>query len=218
MRPIVFLGPSLPRDEAGALLDAEFRPPVRRGDLTSIEGGRTVVILDGEFDQNFPVSPKEILRLIDSGGTVIGASSMGAIRAAELADFGMIGIGRIFEAYRSGRIEGDDEVALTYCPLSYRARTVPLVHVRFWLEDLGAAGIVPAVERRLLFRGARRIFYAHRTAESLRELMMRILGPDRVERIRAAGVGEISNVKAEDARMALAFVFAVQGPNQSQSP
>ena len=209
MTPIVFMGPSLPRVEAEELLDADFRPPVRRGDLASIEGCRTVVILDGEFDQNFPVSPKEILRLIDSGTTVIGAASMGALRAAELADLGMIGIGRIFAAYRSGRIEGDDEVALSYCPWSYEPRSVPLVNVRFWLDDLLAAGLIQPVERQLLFRSARRIFYAMRTAESLHEVISRCLGPDRVEQIAAAGLGRISNVKAEDAREALAFVSRI---------
>ena len=32
MTPIVFLGPSLPRDAAERLIHAEFRPPVQRGD------------------------------------------------------------------------------------------------------------------------------------------------------------------------------------------
>src|SRR5260221_260127 len=78
--PIVYLGPSLPREEAEGLIQADFRPPVRRGDLATIEAGRTVVILDGEFDQSFPVSPKEILRLLDAGSTVMGAASMCALR------------------------------------------------------------------------------------------------------------------------------------------
>ena len=151
--PVVFLGPSLPRAEAAAILDAEFRPPVRRGDLSSIGTGRTVLILDGEFDQNFSVSPKEILALLDRGNHVLGAASMGAIRASELRDMGMYGLGRVFEAYLSGRIIGDDEVALAYCPWTYANLTVPLVNIRFGLEELVEAdGISPGESLRILRR------------------------------------------------------------------
>ena len=78
-RPCVFIGPSLPLDEARLLIDADFRPPVRRGDLATLDPARLVVIIDGEFHQSFSVSPNEILRLLDLGGTVVGASSMGAL-------------------------------------------------------------------------------------------------------------------------------------------
>ena len=79
--PIVFLGPSLPWDEAAALLDAEFRPPIRRGDMAAVGPERLVVIIDGEFDQSFSVSLNEILRLLDAGGSVIGAASTAALRS-----------------------------------------------------------------------------------------------------------------------------------------
>ena len=54
---------------------------------------------------------KKIMHLIDSGVTVIGAASMGALRAAELDAYGMLGVGRIYQMYASGEICGDDEVA-----------------------------------------------------------------------------------------------------------
>ena len=45
---IVFLGPSLPLDQAKAILpDAEFRPPIKRDDLTAIPAGSIVGIIDG---------------------------------------------------------------------------------------------------------------------------------------------------------------------------
>jgi len=33
MKPVVFLGPTLPASEAAAILDAEYLPPVAQGDL-----------------------------------------------------------------------------------------------------------------------------------------------------------------------------------------
>ena len=93
MTAVVFLGPSLNQQEARPLLDAEYRPPVKRGDLEDLAGFDTVVIIDGQFGQSLSVTPKEILALIDSGVSVVGASSMGALRAAELDSFGMKGVG-----------------------------------------------------------------------------------------------------------------------------
>jgi hypothetical protein len=204
--PLVFLGPSLPMAEAAVLLDAKFRPPIRRGDLASVELGRTVLIIDGEFDQSFSVSPNEILRLLDGGSTVVGASSMGALRAAELGDEGMIGLGRIFEAYRSGTIEGDDEVALTYCPIDLTPLTVPLVNVRFWLDRLEALGWISHFERASLLRKARRVFYADRTPDRLASTLEASLGAARMLALRVAGLEVISDAKSDDARAALSAV------------
>jgi hypothetical protein len=204
--PIVYLGPSLAHGEAASLLDADFRPPVRRGDLASVEAGRVVLILDGEFDQSLSVSPKEILRLLDGGSRVFGAASMGAIRATELGPMGMIGVGWIFEGYRSGLIEGDDEVALGYCPFSHEALTVPLVNVRYWLDGIEAAGLVGPLERQALQRRARRIFYSDRTPERLSAAIVRFLGHSRYATWLDAGFGEIPDIKATDARAALSLV------------
>ena len=62
--PLVDLGPSLPVARAETLLAADYRPPVKRGDLpTSYDG--TIVMIDGELSQSLSASPKEILCLLD---------------------------------------------------------------------------------------------------------------------------------------------------------
>ena len=83
----VFLGPSCPLDEARMHLpDADYFPPASRGSFYGIinDGYRVIALIDGLFYGKFSVWHKEILFAIDSGITVIGASSMGALRAAEL--------------------------------------------------------------------------------------------------------------------------------------
>jgi TfuA protein len=202
--PVVFLGPSLARAEAEALIAADYRPPIRRGDLEAVERGRPVVILDGEFDQSLSVSPKEILRCLEAGSVVLGASSMGALRAAELAPLGMIGVGRIFELYRTGQIDGDDEVAVSYCPLTMQAHTIPLVNIRCWLESARCAGCLESTEPERILRRARRIFYADRTPERMLAVLGESLGAERFANLCARGLGEIRDVKADDARTALA--------------
>ena len=74
------------------------------------------MLIDGLFDASPAVRHKELLQLMARGVPVIGAASMGALRAAELAPFGMIGVGRIFTAYAAGALVGDDEVALLHGP------------------------------------------------------------------------------------------------------
>jgi len=206
--PIVYLGPSLPVEEAERLLEADYRPPVKRGDLPHEFDG-LIVMIDGEFGQSLSVSPNEILRLLDQGTRVIGASSMGALRAAELHPYGMLGCGWIFDAYLSGKLIADDEVAVTYSPLDHSALTIPLVNVRVWLERLESSGGIDGPTARQLLARARRIFYADRTEEHLLSQWEAAIGSNKLQRILLATGGQITDIKAEDARCALALADQV---------
>src|ERR1700748_2374474 len=114
---VVYLGPTLNRSEALSILEADYLPPICRGDLGKLpEKTRTVGIIDGEFFQNLSVSTKEIVAVLDRGIQVFGAASMGALRAAETYMFGTIGVGEIFRMFRDRVLDADDEVAVTYEP------------------------------------------------------------------------------------------------------
>ena len=84
------------------------------------------------FESVGAVWHKEILLALQDGIAVYGASSMGAIRAAELAPFGMVGVGAIYEAYCDGRYTDDDEVALLQGPATfgYPAMSEAMVNIR----------------------------------------------------------------------------------------
>ncbi|MDQ6759808.1 MAG: TfuA-like protein [Acidobacteriota bacterium] len=160
--PVVFLGPTLARTRARALLDVDYRPPIKRGDLKGMLGDppRLIGIIDGEFFQSLSVSTKEILPFLEAGVTVVGASSMGALRAVELERYGMIGIGRIFQMFQTGVIDADDEVAVTYSPETYVTSSVPLVNYRIALADAGV--ISPAASKRLIGI-MKRLYFPERT-------------------------------------------------------
>jgi TfuA protein len=213
--PLVYLGPSLPLTRAQALLDADYRPPVKRGDLPQRHDG-TIVIIDGEFGQNLSVSPKEILRLLDRGTRVIGASSMGALRAAELSVYGMQGCGWVFDAYQSGRVDADDEVAVAYSPDDLSCLTVPLVNVRHWLDVLLAARAIDAVTARRLLKGARQLFYADRSEERLLAKWGTILAASDIQELLLRTGGQISDIKAADAERALACTRRPQQANPQE--
>lgn len=149
MKAVVFLGPSLPLDDARALLDATFLPPVAEGDVyrAALSGPDAMGLIDGYFEVIPAVWHKEILFALSRGIHVFGASSMGALRAAELAPFGMEGVGGIFEAYRDGALEDDDEVAVLHGPaeLGYPGLSEAMVNIRDTLSAARAAGkITPA--------------------------------------------------------------------------
>ena len=103
MKDVIFLGPSLDLARARAICPGDYRPPVRMGDVfrAASERPRSIVIIDGLFERIPAVWHKEILFALDRGIAVYGGSSMGALRAAELDAFGMVGIGSIYRDFAS---------------------------------------------------------------------------------------------------------------------
>ena len=171
MNTCIFLGPTLPADEAAKILDAVYLPPAAQGDiyLATVDGAEAIGIVDGYFQGAPSVWHKEILWAMSRGVHVFGSASMGALRAAELSVFGMQGVGRVFEAYRDGVVTDDDEVAVVHGPeeMSYRARTVPLVNIRATLASaLGQQLITDTVHQELTDMACS-LFYWDRSYEAL---------------------------------------------------
>jgi hypothetical protein len=146
MTPVVFAGPSLYAVPPEQLAGIDLRPPAGKGDvLAALHSGATAIgIVDGTFEYGASVWHKEILFAIRQGAAVFGAASMGALRAAECADFGMVGIGRVFADYASGRRRADGDVAIVHAPaaLGYKPLTEALVDMDATLERMQAAGSI----------------------------------------------------------------------------
>jgi TfuA protein len=163
---IVFLGPSCDLTTARAILPgAEFRPPAARGDIAraAADGAAVIVLIDGVFLQDCAVGHREVLGVLKSGVTVIGASSMGALRAAELDGLGMVGVGEVYRRYRAGEIESDDEVALVYDPESGYALSEPLVNIRATLEGAVSDGVLAPADAAAVLGAAQALYFPDRT-------------------------------------------------------
>jgi hypothetical protein len=167
MTRVVFAGPSLrPEDRAGrpGLL---WLPPVAQGDVfAAVEGGAEVIgIVDGFFEAVPAVLHKEILYALDRGVAVLGAASMGALRAAELHPFGMTGVGRVFEMFRHGSLTDDDEVAVLHGPAEAGWPVVgeAMVNVRVTLDAAVEEGVVAESAAVALAGVAKGIFYKDRS-------------------------------------------------------
>lgn len=141
----VFTGPSLNHDEAKLLIGSEgvIWPPIKGGDILSLlcndqlTSPSHIHIIDGYYYNVPSVRHKEIIQAIQQGIIVSGCSSMGAIRAAELEDSGMIGTGRIFDYFKTNFVSGDDEIAVAHHPEpKYDKISTPLINIRFTIDDL----------------------------------------------------------------------------------
>jgi hypothetical protein len=144
--PVIFLGPTLNRAIAARICSADFRPPAAMGDVTRAAevGAETIVLIDGVFEDRPSVWHKEILWALSNGIGVVGAASMSALRAAELHDHGMLGHGEIYEAYASGEITDDDEVAVVHGPAEtgFMPLTDAMVDIRDAIGQAKAVGVL----------------------------------------------------------------------------
>jgi len=175
---VVFLGPSLPLAQARQLLpDAHYLPPCAMGDVYGAlqrHRPKVIAIIDGLFERTPAVWHKEILYALSQGVTVIGGGSMGALRAAELAAFGMRGVGHSFAGFASGALEDDDEVAITHLGAEdgYRPMCEPMVNLRYGLALAEQQGLLQAAQVQALVAGMKRLFYPERSWDALYALAL----------------------------------------------
>jgi hypothetical protein len=201
---LVYVGPTLPAAEVAARLPgARVLPPVAVGDvLRVIQRGRVrrIAIIDGYFERMAAVWHKELLVALARGVEVWGAASMGALRAAELAPFGMRGVGGIYRDFARGALVADDEVAVAHLPgeYGYRATSDALVNLR---HGIARAPMLTARTRAALVELARARFYRERTWDQL-------LDDARAARLPARQLAQLAawpkpDRKAADARQLL---------------
>ncbi|OOK67694.1 tfuA-like family protein [Mycobacterium kansasii] len=151
--------------------NAEVVPPISFGDALryGLKPGDTLLIVDGLFFQHPPVRHKELLTLIQDGVRVVGSSSMGALRAAELHPFGMEGYGWVFDNYRNGYLEADDEVAMVHGEPEdgYPVFVDALVNIRQTLARAVETGLLSAQLAADLVETAGRTPFTMRTWDRL---------------------------------------------------
>ena len=190
MKGVIFSGPSLPRDLVQEVPGVEWRPPVRQGDVyrAALTRPSAIAIVDGYFEVTPTVWHKEILWAMAQGIHVYGAASIGALRAAELDPFGMRGVGRIYEMYRDGSLQDDDEVAVLHGPpeLDFIPITDAMVNIRATVRHALANEVLGTSSAGEIVSHAKSLFYKERTFEAALKIA-EDRGVDRVELSRFQG-------------------------------
>jgi hypothetical protein len=107
---------------------------------------------------------------MDRGAVVLGAASMGALRAAELRRDGMIGLGTVYQLFASGELDADDEVAVAHSEAAkhFRALSVALVSVRIACREMLAAGEISTRTSDRLIAAVKEIYFTERSLPGIR--------------------------------------------------
>ncbi len=216
MRVTAFAGPSISAEECRALLpDAVVRPPAEQGDLLHAhieDRAELLILIDGTFHQNLSVWHNEVCYLLSLGVHIVGASSMGALRAVETERFGTIGVGTIFEWYRDGVLTDDDEVALLHGPpeASFQSLSLPMVNIRASLQAVVAEDRVASETAAVAVAVAKSLFYPDRCVPQILDGCRESgVEPAGLKAIEDALTNRYIDLKAIDARSALLHVAEV---------
>jgi len=134
---------------------------------------------------------------------VVGASSMGAIRASELDSFGMEGVGVCYRCFRDGRLIADDEVALVFDPETGTSLSVPMVNIRATLRRAVREGVIDAPAARTICDAGRALYYPERTYEAVAAAAERRIGADAADRFLSFAADCAVDLKRDDAILAL---------------
>lgn len=167
---VLFAGPSLSGIDYGRT-GLDVRPPARQGDLhrAVLEGADAIGLVDGVFGFVPSVWHKEILFALKQGIRVLGAASLGALRSAECASFGMEAVGAIAESYLYGRRVEDADVCLAHAPaeLDFMPLSEPLVDVEATVTAMEQSGLATPAQAAELLSAAQAIYFADRTVEAI---------------------------------------------------
>lgn len=199
MKTCIFLGPSGSQIRQFVPKSMTVFAPARAGDIfKAAEIGFTrILLVDADFGVQASPWHKEILVVLSKGCAVLGGASMGALRAAELEAFGMVGIGRIFEDFRDGRFVDDDFVAVAYSPsrIKFQPISDAMVNIVYALEKM----------ERVLGCGDDRIKYAYDwyAGKYFASRRLEDFPPVFDERLRELLRASYKDIKAEDVLRAI---------------
>ncbi len=209
MKTCIFTGPTLYREPTPPCL-SRYGPVSLGSVFRAVEGGyERVGIIDGFFGNMPSVWHKEILYAISQGVEVVGAASMGALRAAELWEFGMIGLGRVFRLFRNGSWTDDDEVAVIHATeeLDFRPLSDAMANLRFTLRRLRQRGLMNrSIEQDLVQRMKARHF-SERTRGELWQQSIEALGQPAAKRFMDTFDREYVNIKRDDAQLLVKYLI-----------
>jgi hypothetical protein len=193
-----------------------WMPPAASGDVARcvVAGVTHILLLDGQFLEHLPPNHYELLSAIQSGVRITGASSMGALRAAELDACGMAGAGVVYRAVKEGLLKDDGEIAVAY-DARWNPTTVPLINLRRLLHLAIEEGLSKTEARKAL-RVASSIYFLDRTWSSL-GIAWRDCAPAALRACEELKDAKNWDVKQTDAHRAISFVVCTTSNNEVNS-
>ena len=205
MKITVFGGPTISEQEVKEIVKADYLPPVRHSDVVSLvrnDKPDVIVIFDGEIISYPTVWHNEIIEALNCGVKVYGAAGIGALRAVELHNFGMIGIGKIFAQYRDKLLEADSEVFVKYDRQgnSFVPLSKPMVNFRATFKAALSGNLIKEDEHEALLNAAGSLNFEERTFENISlNLQKENLDPVSLEKLEKIMQEHYIDLQKEDA-------------------
>lgn len=209
-KPIIFGGPSI-----GSLVEQyhecfDLRPPIQRNDLYELAEQQRpgcALIVDGLFGSSMAISPTECIDLMKRGWLLYGASSMGALRAADCCAVGMMGIGDIFNGFHLGYFHSDSDVAVKYDSRSYSEITVPYVQIDYIVSILKHQISVPDIKTRLLLKALKKVPWYDRHPKLIADHLLEFFKDVKREPLLEYLTSAQHSIKCKDAQMAANLIM-----------
>jgi hypothetical protein len=174
-----------------------------------LAGYKVICIIDGYFGNAPSVWHKEILFALKSGVAVCGASSMGALRAAELHAYGMVGFGWVYRAFRLGALQDDDEVCVLHAvpELNFEPLSEAMVNIRRSVRGMRTRGLMSRQSEVHIVSSLKELHFSIRTLSAVRSAFEHEFGNKGAAKFDLYESGKV-DVKALDAERMLSAVLS----------
>lgn len=174
MKIRIYSGLSLRKEQSHQILPgADFIGPIKRGDVYKDIQDRVnfILIIDGQFQQVLAVSPGELMDVLQVGIKVYGSSSMGAMRAAELESYGMVGVGRIFSEIRDTPYFRDDYLGQAFTPEGAVVHSLPYMDIKIGCEILRKKNELSEGQMKIILSAYKNLHFSQRNPAALFEIL-----------------------------------------------
>lgn len=204
----MFVGPT--RLKKGQHLAHIFEPAALGSVFQAVLAGYKVIcLIDGYFGNVPSVWHKEILFALKSGAAVCGAASIGALRAAELHPYGMIGFGWVYRAFRRGVLQDDDEVCVIHAvrELNFDPLSEAMVNIRRSLRSMSSRGLIDRESEARIASSLKELHFSGRTLAAIRSAFENEFGSRGAAKFELYESSKL-DVKALDAELMLNAVLS----------
>jgi len=185
-----------------------FAPAALGSVFRAVQAGyKLICIIDGHFGNMPSVWHKEILFALKSGAVVCGSSSMGALRAAELHAFGMVGFGFVYRAFRRGALQDDDEVCVLHAvpELHFGALSEAMVNIRYSLREMRHRALIDRKSEVSITSSLKALHFSKRTLAAVQSAFEQTFGTEAAAKFDLYERTKV-DIKAMDAELMLSTV------------
>ena len=209
---MIFGKSSLNKINKNILKYFDVRPPIKRNDLNEFfyEKNYTncILICDGLFGQELSVTIEECYKVLENPNNVLmGSSCIGALRAVDCYQQGMMGIGNVFMGYHLGFYQSDSYVANLYNDEFQEEFIYSYVHIDYIVQYLIKKNNFTFLHYKKIMQEIDFIYWEKRTIEVVFSILKKYFLKLESDAVKKIFTDKDLNPKLLDAEMAVDYIF-----------